>query len=55
MFCQILAGERPASIVYQDERCTAFMDIRPVNPGHMLVIPNYHADNMADLDENTAG
>jgi histidine triad (HIT) family protein len=49
IFCEILAGRLPASIVYQDELCTAFMDIRPVNPGHLLVIPNRHAANLAEL------
>ena len=51
IFCEILSGETPSSIVYQDELCTAFMDIQPVNPGHVLVIPNAHAPFLADLDE----
>lgn len=53
IFCDILAGKAPASIVYQDAGCTAFMDIQPVNPGHILVVPNAHAANLADLDEET--
>lgn len=53
IFCEILAGRSPSSIVYQDDVCTAFMDIQPVNPGHVLVIPNRHAAFLADLDENT--
>ena len=53
IFCDILTGELPASIVYQDERCTAFMDIQPVNPGHVLVVPNCHATFLADLDPET--
>ena len=53
VFCEILAGEEPASFLYQDDRCSAFMDIQPVNPGHLLVIPNHHARNLADLDEET--
>ena len=55
VFCSILAGERPASVVSQDETCTAFMDIQPVNPGHVLVIPNVHAATLADLDPGTGG
>lgn len=51
IFCKILKGELPSSPVYQDEVCTAFMDIQPVNPGHLLVIPNEHASYLADLDE----
>jgi histidine triad (HIT) family protein len=53
IFCGILSGELPSSMVYQDDVCTAFMDIQPVNPGHVLVIPNRHAAFLADLDEDT--
>ena len=53
IFCEILAGKLPASIVHQDAICTAFMDIQPVNPGHVLVIPNQHAAFLADLDPDT--
>jgi histidine triad (HIT) family protein len=55
VFCNILAGGQPASIVYRDETCTAFMDIQPVNPGHVLVTPNAHAAMLADLDPATGG
>jgi histidine triad (HIT) family protein len=51
VFCDILAGKLPASIVYQDASCTAFMDIEPINPGHVLVIPNGHAPSLAALSE----
>jgi len=50
IFCDILLGKIPSSIVYQDDTCTAFMDIQPVNPGHVLVIPSSHASNLAELD-----
>ncbi len=50
IFCGILAGRRPASMVYRDERCAAFLDIRPVNPGHLLVVPIRHAANLVALD-----
>ena len=53
IFCDILSNELPSSIVYQDEVCTALMDIQPVNPGHVLVIPNSHVPFLADLDEET--
>jgi diadenosine tetraphosphate (Ap4A) HIT family hydrolase len=53
VFCEIIAGRQPASIVYRDDLCTAFMDIRPVNPGHLLVIPNRHATCLAELPEET--
>lgn len=53
IFCDILAGRLPASRVYQDALCTAFMDIRPINPGHVLVVPNEHASCLAELKEDT--
>lgn len=53
VFCDILQRKLPSSEVYHDAICTAFMDIQPVNPGHVLVIPNRHASSLADLDEET--
>ncbi len=53
VFCDILEGKLPASRVYQDEFCTAFMDIQPINPGHILIVPNRHAAYLADLAEET--
>ena len=50
IFCRIAAGTAPASLVYQDEHCVAFLDIHPVNPGHLLVVPRRHAANLAELD-----
>ncbi|MTW22298.1 HIT family protein [Allochromatium palmeri] len=51
LFCQIQSGQRPASIVHRDACCMAFMDLQPINPGHVLVIPNRHAPGLAELDE----
>lgn len=53
VFCGILAGNLPASVVTRDAGCTAFMDIQPVNPGHVLVVPDQHAATLADLPEET--
>ena len=50
VFCEILAGRLPSSLVWRDEVCCAFMDIQPVNPGHVLVVPNRHAACLADLE-----
>ena len=55
VFCDILTGDRPADFVYRDEVCAAFMDIRPINPGHVLVIPQKHAVLLAELDEASVG
>jgi len=54
VFCRILEGQAPGSFVYRDDRCAAFMDIRPVNAGHLLVVPIRHAAYLADLDANAA-
>jgi histidine triad (HIT) family protein len=53
IFCKILANQLPSSRLYEDERCSAFLDIRPVNPGHLLVIPNKHAASLSELDPET--
>ena len=42
IFCKIVAGEIPAYKVYEDDNFLAFLDIRPLNPGHTLVIPKEH-------------
>jgi histidine triad (HIT) family protein len=54
IFCDILHGRMPGSFVYRDEHAAAFMDIQPVNPGHLLVVPVRHAASLADTDANTA-
>ena len=46
-----MEGKAPANFVYRDELCAAFMDIRPVNPGHVLVVPKAHAGLLNELDE----
>ncbi len=53
VFCGILAGSLPASVVMRDAGCTAFMDTRPINVGHVLVVPDEHAASVADLPEET--
>ncbi len=53
IFCAIVAGTAPASVIYDDAEVLAFLDIRPVTPGHLLVIPKRHAPLLMDLDEAT--
>ena len=50
LFCGIVDGRIDATVVAQDERTLAFMDIRPITPGHLLVIPRRHGDRLAALD-----
>ncbi len=49
IFCDIAEGSSPASIVFQDETCIVFMDIQPVNRGHMLVVPKEHSASLSEL------
>jgi histidine triad (HIT) family protein len=49
VFCEIVAGRMPASVVWHEDGCTAFMDIQPINAGHVLVVPDGHAARLADL------
>ncbi|HEV8430147.1 MAG TPA: HIT family protein [Pyrinomonadaceae bacterium] len=51
IICKLLSGKLEVSMVYQDDCCSAFMDIQPVNAGHMLVVSNRHAPYLADLKE----
>jgi histidine triad (HIT) family protein len=53
IFCRIVAGEAEASIVFRDDLVTAFMDLFPVSPGHVLVIPNHHAVLITELESST--
>jgi histidine triad (HIT) family protein len=55
IFCRLLAGELPATFIFRDDQIAAFMDIQPVNPGHVLVIPVRHATYLANLDPPTGG
>jgi histidine triad (HIT) family protein len=49
IFCDILTGKLEATFVYRDDQVAAFMDIQPVNPGHVLVVPVQHFVGLADL------
>ncbi|CAN5137638.1 HIT family protein [soil metagenome] len=49
IFCRIVAGEIPAHIVADDECCLAFLDVRPLFPGHVLVVPRDHHETLVDL------
>ncbi|MGV9657226.1 HIT family protein [Streptomyces koyangensis] len=51
LFCAIARGEAEASTVHEDERVVAFMDLQPVTPGHVLVVPKAHAAGFEDLPE----
>jgi diadenosine tetraphosphate (Ap4A) HIT family hydrolase len=52
-FCAIRDREQPASLVHEDERSLALMDIYPINEGHVIVVPREHAANLGELDPDT--
>jgi histidine triad (HIT) family protein len=52
LFCQIIAGEIPAKIAYQDDLCLAFHDIDPKAPTHVLLIPKEHIASLDRLTED---
>ncbi|MEU1731957.1 HIT family protein [Streptosporangium sp. NPDC020145] len=55
LFCAITTGERPGEVVFSDEVATAFLDIRPVFKGHVLVAPAAHAETLTDLPPTSVG
>lgn len=55
IFCKIIAGEIPATVIYEDELVMAFLDIAPINPGHTLVIPKEHHCGSSTVPEAVAG
>jgi histidine triad (HIT) family protein len=55
IFCKIVAGELPASIVDEDERTIAFMDIAPATRGHALVIPRAHSADLLSIGREDLG
>jgi histidine triad (HIT) family protein len=50
-FCQIIAGDEPSHVVFEDERTLAFLDNRPLFPGHSLLAPRDHYETLADLPD----
>lgn len=55
IFAEIVAGRAPASTVYEDQDVLAFMDIRPMTPGHLLVVPKVAARDLSELDPEVGG
>ncbi|MEA3501730.1 MAG: HIT family protein [Actinomycetota bacterium] len=54
VFCAILDGDLPANYVFRDDTVVGIMDIRPVTPGHLLVLPRRHLPDLVDLDDEIA-
>ncbi|KAL9644326.1 hypothetical protein ABK040_005787 [Willaertia magna] len=53
IFCKIIRGELPVSKVFESESVMAFMDIQPVNYGHILIVPKVHAESMNAMYEKS--
>ena len=49
VFCEIVAGREPAHVVLDDEVAMAFLDMRPLFPGHTLLVPRVHVETLAEL------
>lgn len=53
VFCKIVKGEIPKKFVYEDKKFVVFLDIKPVNHGHLLIIPKKHIVWMQEADDKT--
>jgi histidine triad (HIT) family protein len=54
-FCSIVAGDLPAHVVLDDDVVLAFLDVRPLFPGHVLVVPRAHVETLPDLPADAVG
>ena len=55
IFCKIISGETPANVVFEDEVAIAFLDHRPLFPGHCLLVPKDHFETLGDLPGELVG
>ena len=55
LFCRIVSGALPATIVYEDDNSIAFLDHRPLFPGHTLLIPREHVETLGELPVKSVG
>ena len=55
LFCRIVSGSIPSKTVYQDESATAFWDIEPQAPVHILIVPNEHVGSVNELEDHHQG
>ena len=49
VFCKILKGELPSTMIAEEERAVAFLDVNPATPGHLLVVPRTHSQDVFDI------
>jgi histidine triad (HIT) family protein len=53
IFCSIIRGKTPATKVYEDKDVLVFMDMKPITPGHMLVVPKVHRELLTEIDDDS--
>ncbi len=54
-FCRVIAGQTAVHVVLDDDLCLAFLDHRPLFPGHVLLVPKRHLETLADVPPNLLG
>ncbi len=54
-FCNIVAGQLPASLIFQDDWVTVFHDIHPITPVHILIVPNKHITSVNEIEAEDEG
>jgi histidine triad (HIT) family protein len=52
LFCKIVAKEIPGKIIYEDDSVLGLLDINPRSPGHTMIVPKFHAENILDLPDD---
>ncbi|MGI8775880.1 MAG: HIT family protein [Acidimicrobiales bacterium] len=55
VFCRVAAGEAPAAMVVDEDHVVAFLDVRPLFPGHCLLVPRDHHETLVDLPDDLVG
>jgi histidine triad (HIT) family protein len=55
LFCEIISGRAPAFVVLDEPEALGFLDVRPLFPGHVLVVPKEHAETLTDLPVDAVG
>lgn len=55
LFCKIARKEIPAEIIYEDEKAVGFLDVQPLAPGHTVIVPKNHAENIIELTDGDVG
>lgn len=55
LFCKFVDGQLDANIIYEDQETMAILDIHPIAPGHLFIIPKFHAENILEVPDGKMG